>query len=308
MESGNNIFFFLFLFAFGVYSFFFGFSRLRRKRLIENIPTSTIRGVALGLVEIYGKARSDRPLKSPLTKTECVLFRFTVERYERRGKSSRWVTIARGESLLNPFWLEDSTGTMPVFPRGAELMLGIDYEFTTGWGKTIPQNIVEFLEENTIRYRGFFGSHTLRFREWYIRPQDETYVLGTAKKTGDTFQVNNELLNQRLRALKENPARMAACDTNQDGDISPEEWQKAVEKVEQAVLEEQLKNHGGNSPQESDVIVAKGDTEKVFIISDRSQKELVQALFWQAIFGIYGGGILALFGLWLLLGSIGVHS
>jgi hypothetical protein len=32
--------------------FFFGFMRFRRKRLIQNIPTTTIRGMAIGLVAV----------------------------------------------------------------------------------------------------------------------------------------------------------------------------------------------------------------------------------------------------------------
>ncbi len=63
-------------FCFGVWSFFDGFKRLREKRLVENIPTSTVRGLAMGLVELGGKAENTALLKSPLTKTECVLYQY----------------------------------------------------------------------------------------------------------------------------------------------------------------------------------------------------------------------------------------
>ena len=43
-----------FLCGFGV--FFQGFNRLREKRLVQNTPTSTVRGMAMGLVELVGKA------------------------------------------------------------------------------------------------------------------------------------------------------------------------------------------------------------------------------------------------------------
>ncbi|HNV24299.1 MAG TPA: hypothetical protein PKH98_05360, partial [Candidatus Omnitrophota bacterium] len=84
----------LFLFGVGVFIFFGGFQSLRRKRKIENIPTSTIRGLALGLVELVGKAKKNKILhKSPLTKTDCDFYRYQIERYQSSGKSSRWVTI-----------------------------------------------------------------------------------------------------------------------------------------------------------------------------------------------------------------------
>ena len=117
----------------GLIGFFWGFMRLRRKRLIENIPTSTIRGMALGLVELIGRAKKDKPLISPLSLTPCVLYRYTVERYEKRGRHSSWVTVAKGSTFYCPFWIDDDTGKVLVFPQGAELILPIHYQFTSGW-------------------------------------------------------------------------------------------------------------------------------------------------------------------------------
>ena len=39
----------------GIYFFIKGFIWLKQKRLIENIPTSTVRSLAMGMAEIYGK-------------------------------------------------------------------------------------------------------------------------------------------------------------------------------------------------------------------------------------------------------------
>ena len=79
MADDRDIVYAFFAAGFGVWSFFRGFKRLRRKRLIENIPTSTIRGLAMGLVELYGEARTKTPLKSPLTKADCVLYMYKIE-------------------------------------------------------------------------------------------------------------------------------------------------------------------------------------------------------------------------------------
>jgi hypothetical protein len=38
----------------GLYVFYRGFHHFRRKRLIENTPTSKVRSIAMGLVEIFG--------------------------------------------------------------------------------------------------------------------------------------------------------------------------------------------------------------------------------------------------------------
>src|SRR3989338_7313172 len=99
MSNDRDIGYAAFGFGFGIWFFSRGFNRLRRKRLIENIPTSTVRGLAIGFVELVGKARRKNILKGPLSNSDCVLYRYSVERYEQRGKSSQWVTIAQGNSF-----------------------------------------------------------------------------------------------------------------------------------------------------------------------------------------------------------------
>jgi hypothetical protein len=46
--------------------------------------------------------------------------------------------------------------------------------------------------------------------------------------------------------------------------------------------------------QTSDVVIGKGEMEKVFIISKHSQQELLKKLGWQSSYGVFGGAALAL--------------
>jgi hypothetical protein len=270
----------LFLCGFGVWSFFWGFKRLRRKRLIENTPTSTIRGLAIGLVELIGKAKKKTLLKSPLTKTDCVLYRYTVERYEHRGKSSRWVMVTQGNSFYCPFWV------------------------VTGFFGSTPSNLVEFMKSSGISYQSFLGNHKMRFREWYVTEYDDVYILGTANKANDFMNTHQENLHKRLAELKKDSSFMKEADQNKDGNISQEEWDAAVSKVEQEVLQKELEENKNNDI--TDVIISKTGNETTFIISDHSQKELTRKLGLQAFFGVFGGGFLALVMLYFFLVSLGV--
>jgi len=291
--------YFIVFFCFGVWLFFWGFKRLRRKRLIENIPTSTIRGLALGLVELIGKAKKEKLIKSPFTGTDCVLYRYTVERYEKRGKSSRWVTVADGDTFYCPFWINDGTGQMLVFPKNAELMLPIDYEFTSGWFKSMPSSLVDFMRNNGISYKSFLGNYQMRFREWYITEGQDAYVLGTANKANDFLENHKDALLKRLSELKKDAVFMKEVDTNKDGNISQEEWSVAVNKVEREILQKEIE--AGQNNNAADVMISKTDSEKVFIISDHSQKELTRKLGLQALAGIFGGSVLALLLLYVFI-------
>lgn len=292
MSDDRDILGAIFGFGFGIWSFFWGFKRLRRKRLIENIPTSTVRGLALGLVELYGKAESPTLLKSPLTNTECVLYRYLIEEYRSSGKSGEWVKIAAGDSFYFPFWLNDTTGRIMVFPQGAELILPVDYKFETGLGRTIPENLIEFMKDNAINYRGWWGTRSLRFQEWYIFPQEDVYVLGSAKKTTAPEENYKDELMRRIQELKNSPEKMKAVDLNQDGQVSMEEWDLAVAKLEKAVLAQALENAQTDNP--ADVIIGKGNVEPMFMISEYTEKDLLKQLTWQSFGGIFGGAALSL--------------
>lgn len=280
-------------FGFGIWSFFHGFKRLRRKRLIQNTPTSTIRGLAMGLVEIYGKTSAPHILISPLVKAKCVLYKFTVEEYRKSGKSGHWVTIASGDSFASPFWVDDGTGKMMVFPKGAEMLWPRDYYFQNGFGKQVPAELINFLEGRGISWSSWFGQKQLRFSEWHILDGQMAYVLGSAQKPDENFADSRkkELL-KRLDELKGSPERMKVVDTNKDGNISMEEWDVAVEKVEQEVVTQAIKNSSVNDP--LDVFIAKGKHEKIFIISDQSEREVIQKLSWETVLSIFGGAALSL--------------
>ena len=286
--------------CFGIFSFFSGFKKLRRKRMIENIPTSTIRSMAMGLVEIIGKALKDPQLYSPLTSTACVFYKYEVERLESRGKSSRWVTIAHGSSKDCLFYVNDGTGEIAVQPEGAEMLIPVSYRYQNSFGKDIPDNLVSFLEKNKIGYKVLFGLRAqLRFTEWRIAPEDTAYIIGTADKNKNLAVLRKETLLKHIEELKNNPEKMKEVDTDKDGTISEEEWDAAVYNIESALLQKELESAQKNELH--DVVIGKGDHDKVFIISNHSKEKLIKMLSWQSALGIFGGVLIMLVSLCYIL-------
>ena len=187
---------------FGIYSFFHGFVSFRKKRLIQDIPTSTVRSLAMGLVELNGKVKKTKTLVSPLTATECSFYRYTIERYESNGRSGMWVIIGKGDSSSCPFCLDDGTGQIMILPKEAEWVMPVDYQFQTGLGKKLPDNLVGFMEKNSLKYKALIGDYSLRFYEWYLKPDESVFVLGTAQQNSPQLYGPRETLSNSLDEVK----------------------------------------------------------------------------------------------------------
>ena len=175
MANATFFVFSIILFVIGIPLFIMGFIWLKQKRLIENIPTSKIRSLAMGLVEVYGKVVpwQGTMLKSPMTNRDCVYYKYTTEEYRRSGKHSHWVTIKKDMGSIH-FNLKDETGMVLVNPKGAKIDIPKDFEFRSGLGTDPPTSVKQFLKINNLRFEGsLFGfNKTMRFRESFIEPSE----------------------------------------------------------------------------------------------------------------------------------------
>jgi Zn-finger nucleic acid-binding protein len=160
----------------------YGFVLNNRKRLIESIPTSTVRSLAIGLVEVRGRAAPERELlRAPFSGMPCVLFSYTVEELRTSGKRSRWDAIAEGTSR-EPFYVNDDTGRVLVVPFDAQLMLPNHRTTRSNCAAALPEEISLGLLKLGIAVNGWFGEKTIRCSETFILPDEQVYVMGTAQE------------------------------------------------------------------------------------------------------------------------------
>lgn len=237
----------LFILALGVVGgiaiFLYGFRLHHRKRLIETTPTSPIRSLAVGLVEITGKAETTgATLNTPFSAMPCVCFFYHVEERQRLGKKNKWVTIAKGQSH-QAFAVRDATGAVMIIPVGCELMIETRGTFQNGGYLELSPTVEAGLASLGISTSGWLSSKTLRCTEGFILPGETIYVLGTAQE-GDQNQSANE-------------ARLF------------------------------IGHH----------------LDGTFIISDRSERDLLSKLRWQVLALLYGGPALTAACVWGLLHS-----
>jgi len=261
----------------------YGFVLLHKKRVLENVPRSRIRSVAMGFAEITGMTRVRTPVVAPLSGMGCVFYRFLVEEEQSDGRGgSSWRRVDGGQSA-EWFVLDDGTGSVVVDPDGAEADLGRDYL-------------------NIDRGPGVFGRRR-RLSEWRLHAGERALVAGTVRPLRDAAQERRESVHDRLVALKHDPARLAAFDADHDGRISTEEWGNAVRVVENEVVRAAAAAPRG--PAEDDRIIARGESERTFVISDKGEEWLVRSLGWKSGLAVLAGAGIIVAGALALLSRAG---
>lgn len=166
----------------------------RRRRLVENLPTSKTTGVFIGLVELKGTAEVDAPLTSFLAECRCTHYQWSVEEQwertvtetytddegntkTRTRTESGWTTVANGGETI-PFYLQDDYGVILVQPEGAELEVPTTFDETCSmlnplyYGKGPTGGIMD-------------STGRRRFHERALPLHAEIYVMGQASERED---------------------------------------------------------------------------------------------------------------------------
>ena len=166
----------------------------RRRRLIDNLPTSKTSGVFIGFVELKGAAESAKPLTSYLAGQQCVHFAWTVEEHwsrtytttetDSKGHTrtvtrheSGWTRVGGGGKTI-PFYLQDDYGVVLVQPDGAKIEPLTLFDETCGPGAQLyygkgPASAVAN------------SDHRRRFVETGIPLKTELYIVGRSRERQD---------------------------------------------------------------------------------------------------------------------------
>lgn len=166
----------------------------RRRRLIENLPTSKTSGVFIGLVELKGTAESAGPLTSYLAGQACVHYAWSVQEHwsrtvvttetDSKGNTrtvtrheSGWTQVNSGGETI-PFYLQDDCGVILVRPDGATIEPLTMFNETCGMGDPLyygkgPANAV------------MDSDHRRRFVENGIPLKTNLFTVGQASERQD---------------------------------------------------------------------------------------------------------------------------
>ncbi len=253
----------------GVILYFDSFKSWRRKRLIENIPAANIASMALGLVEISGI--TEYADESGLYSSWGSPCVLNLQ--ESCSKETGYVRTCS----TTPFYLRDDSSKVLINPEGAELLLGKP-------------------DVNNSEYS-----------EWAIQAGERLFILGTVSENSNLIQYLKKKLSKKLEDLKTDPDAMAKVDANGDSKIDDEEWDQAVNGIK-TDLETEERSHGSGSSLYN-LVMEKGETDKIYIISKKSKRDLCNIFSRKARFRIISSAILTLgAATYIILGTYNVNK
>lgn len=280
--------------AIGFYMYFDGFKIWRKKRLIQNTPKSKIRSLALGLVELNGKAKCYKePFKAPFSGKECVFYKYYIERYHPLRISNKFVPVSFGGTFDIPFYVQDETGKVLIKPEKFNIDLNVkSYNETT---INFNSNTIDFFNKKNIKYDSFPLAYCkLRLTEWTICEDDQIYVIGTVKKHKFSEEEYIYNLNESAKKMGSLPPGFKEIDKNHDGFISINEWREAADNLKQQLIQtDELKN-SLLSVAENSFVIVKGEEDDICIISDYNEEKLYAGLNKQSRVKIFAGAIIAI--------------
>ncbi len=232
--------------ASSVFASVFNYWRLLK---ITEAPFSTIAAAAQGYVELFGKASTDKPLKTPYQDIPCVWYRSSV--YANRENEDDKVAdlfnimpLEYAESKTM-FTLNDGSARCKVDPKGAEV---IYFEART-WRK---------------------NDH--RYVEEYLPVGKPIYVIGQLDTRHEVLDEDamKKNLTQKLNDWKANKQQLLnRFDQNRDGQIDMNEWEQARQEARKEVLAA----HALQANNSSGFTLTK-PAGKLFLISAKSPQQL----------------------------------
>jgi hypothetical protein len=231
-------------------------------------PESPIRGIAMGLVDIHGKATGIPPIPSPITKSPCYFYVVDIEHWVETRNGGRWDLVATDADGPR-FYLEDATGKVLVDAHHAEY------------------NLLRTVTRETGYKPG------MRLKNFFTGTPKSTGAVGTAEGQNDLWSYAASVVTRKKghgftaeRTSGFESYRLTECL------IVPDHWYDITGTC--AENPESRDEHDRN-------MIMKGTNEPTFLITFRSEKEIKQELHDIAKKYVFGGGIAAVVCLRLFL-------
>jgi hypothetical protein len=282
----------------GLILFIFGFVKYREYRVLADTPQIPIRSVSMGLSHVAGTSTGGQPLTSPLTQVPCYYYEVRVEKKVKRDNQETWEETHKERAEV-PFYVQDETGYILVNPQNAEYNL--------------PQAFYGELRPPALLSIGY-ATRKVDPSLGVPAPTDDhlrAYLNGSFTQARAALQGSNipgaKVMDKGLAVAQK--MQMLGISVGADG-ISMDFGNHAYRFTEYCLPAGRLTHVLGtctenpNPADENDRnLIKKGENEKTYLISTKSEKKLENSLRLQAFVMIFLGAALILGGV-----AVGLHS
>jgi len=146
-------------------------------------------------VALIGRAfpiQESKTLNTPINGIPCVFYELVIEKWHFLGKT-HWRTVYEEESDSAPFYLEDSSGKLLVYPKNSDTNISSAYctskELSFGEDRTLKN----FMEKRKLKLKGVFSNgDRIRYTERHIPEGKDVYVLGLSDGKGNISDFPNK--------------------------------------------------------------------------------------------------------------------
>ena len=297
----------------GVFWFFQGFFIFREYRLVADTPIVPIRSMAMGRVQIRGKAVGDKTLSSPVSNQPCYLYKVDIDRWqEGRSGSGQWSAYLTDTGSVD-FYLEDETGKVRVESEGAECELESSDQREISRDSAVPLGQAWQDDEQPEAKPGF--PKTDREVRDYVRRvklgmdtalfqgADPVSLEGRGGKRKKPRRPKRNWSGGLLGGLMA-PGELEGGFNHVAGDLRLTEYCIVPEASYDITGTCSLNSKQNDAPHRQ--IIGKGPAGSLFLISNQSGSELKESLRSRARSRILGGGLLTLACAAVLLEAMGL--
>lgn len=260
--------------------FYWWWRSFKRYRIMAGTPTSRLRSAAQGFIELAGHCQplAEVLLNAPLTGTDCVWYRYKIEKRVRSGKNSHWKTVESGVSERF-FILRDETGECQINPAGAEIQPRHRQVWRGSSRRPVPPG----------GKRGFLsGLGSYRYTETRMHPGDPCYALGhfeTLRPEALGLDAG-ELTRDVIREWKQDYAAMLVrFDADGNGELDMNEW----EGVRAAAgLEAEARRGAMLAAPDIHVLSEPPDPARPYLLSGKSEAETARRYRIHTVLALIG--------------------
>ena len=280
----NEVTMFGWLFIGGLFAFRHGFIQYRNRLLVSGTATAKASSAAIGLAELSGRGHSERTSDAPVSKIPCLFWSVDVDQWSRHSKRRGWITKLNKSFGVDTLALEDDSGSVLVWTRGAHLIY-VKQVWRSKDGDP-PEAALNLVKATGLEWPEPSSRSPMRITEQRILSDAPLYVMGTL---AERRQIPDEASSFIPRLLE----KWATAKADWGGYSFLSAFRFASQVGRRTLARDLHKSIPRWSPPNIDlhqVLVWKGNQGRPFIIAGVLEREALSALSRRAWMFILGGG------------------